>query len=715
MVKNLASISWQQFYSTGQNDLASDFYAPAITQSILIERAVGYFRSTAYLLLYEEFYNFLRSGGKLKLICSPKIHREDIRVFTESLLSENYKTNESDSMQELLEEILEIEKTEAGKIHLKLLGGMLHLGLAEFKIAFTNDGNGIFHEKIGILHDDIGQKISFSGSANETLCGWGVKGNIESFDVFCSWKKNDESRVRRHQEIFKETWNNNRTGVYTLDLDKAITKKLLQEAPETEEEFYRTFTVYKQLATPFSSSSLDKTISSKSQCNAWPSGRKAEKHQKEALEFWSENNHQGILKYATGSGKTFIALHAIRNHVRTGKIALIVVPSTLLLESWRDEIRLELPDAVLFLASSKYSDWKNSHRLTAFTSQLINSEQRIILTTIQTASEKSFYLRLNRSEEIFLVVDEVHQLGSTKFSSLMNCNFGKRLGLSATPERYGDPEGTAKILNYFKGIIGNEFTLSDAMSAGRLVPYYYYPTIVSLDENESKQWEELTRKINRTSIILNNSSLANNSNQTYLKILLTQRSRIAKKAAEKILATTRILHEHYKEGQHWLIYCEDQNQMTLLSESLQNINLKPLVYHSAMKGDSQRTLHHFINNGGVMVSIRCLDEGIDIPEISHAVIVASSQNPRQFIQRRGRVLRKAKNKNMAYIWDILVLPLDDSENRKNQDSLTRSEMTRAIEFANTAINQADASQLRLKAMSAGVDLEMVYPQREEDG
>lgn len=101
------------------------------------------------------------------------------------------------------------------------------------------------------------------------------------------------------------------------------------------------------------------------------------------------------------------------------------------------------------------------------------------------------------------------------------------------------------------------------------------------------------------------------------------------------------------------------------------------------------------------MSIRCLDEGVDIPNVSHALILASSQNPRQFIQRRGRVLRRAPGKRLATVHDVIVVPVS-AENEPEQTSLLRSELLRAIEFADHAINKGAGAELRNIAINMGI-------------
>jgi superfamily II DNA or RNA helicase len=190
-------------------------------------------------------------------------------------------------------------------------------------------------------------------------------------------------------------------------------------------------------------------------------------------------------------------------------------------------------------------------------------------------------------------------------------------------------------------------------------------------------------------------------------MLKIRRSRIAKKAQAKIDIAKRVVSDHYELGQHWLVYCEDQDQLYAVATAIAKTGIAPWVYHSEMEGDPDATLAAYRRESGVLVSIRCLDEGVDIPEISHAVILASSQNPRQFIQRRGRVLRRSPGKLRANIWDALVLPPNMAHDIHG--SLTRSELLRAIEFAENAANQGgDVSALRQLAIDLGMSVDEIY-------
>ena len=198
------------------------------------------------------------------------------------------------------------------------------------------------------------------------------------------------------------------------------------------------------------------------------------------------------------------------------------------------------------------------------------------------------------------------------------------------------------------------------------------------------------------------------------KMLLIKRSRIAKKAAKKVEIAREVVKKHYVEGEHWLIYCEDSNQLAAVRDALKDDGYSPIEYHSGMVADRHSTLDWFKTFGGLLVSIRCLDEGVDIPAISHALILASSQNPRQFIQRRGRVLRKSDGKHFAVIHDAIVLPVS-LETEPDQTSLLKAEMLRSIEFASHAVNKMGAAELRDIATKLGFEPDvMIYSGIEEE-
>ena len=289
----------------------------------------------------------------------------------------------------------------------------------------------------------------------------------------------------------------------------------------------------------------------------------------------------------------------------------------------------------------------------------------------------------------------------------MRLNAGTRLGLSATPVRYGDPEGTKRIFDYFGGVVPPPMTLMDAVEAGRLVPYEYFPHPLNLTAQEADEWRTYTEKIGRAIAWQKPDAVGVRSLSKQARMLLIQRSRIAKKASAKVQLACTVLRENFEKGQGWLVYCEDVDQLSHVLAALREEGMNPVEYHSKMKGDREATMSWFRSFGGVLVSIRCLDEGVDIPDVSHALILASSQNPRQFIQRRGRVLRRVPGKSVAVVHDAIVTPVS-VDDEPEQTSLLRSELARAIEFAGHAINKGAGAELRDIAIHMGFDPERLF-------
>lgn len=679
---NLSALPLASEYRTGSSDPINDFYGPCLENSTFYKRAVGYFRSSIYLVIGKSIINFAKKGGKIQLICSPFLEQKDIEVINES-----YLERQAVQASGIIEQINSMLDDKELVYPTKVLATLVSLGILEIKIALRPQEHGLYHEKIGIFSDSYGNKVSFIGSANESWSGWHSKGNFESIEVFCNWHNASErDRVMRHESNFDRLWSGVDPEAKAISFPEAAIKHLCQQSykslDEAEIEIEKNFIA-----------SL--VVEEKPKRTLMP-------HQSEAISKWKKCGRLGVFEHATGSGKTFTALEASREHLESGLPLLVLVPSRLLLKQWEQEVKGEYPDAAILLAGAGNLKWKANGKLSRFTSS-IKSGPRVVISTMQTSASEAFRKALNQGEHLMVVADEAHQIGSHHNSKSLTILSGPRLGLSATPKRYGDPEGTQKIFDYFGPVIEPAFSLIDAVNAGRLVEYEYFPHPIHLTAEESDEWKKITKQI---SLELARTNFKDNKILSdKAKILILNRSRIAKKAKSKIKLSSKVISENYNEGQSWLIYCEDSDQLDMVMDELKSVGVSPIEYHSNMDGDRQATLDWFKRFGGVLVSIKCLDEGIDIPSISHALILASSQNPRQFIQRRGRVLRRSENKTLAVIHDAIVVPLDIDLD-KDQISLLKSEFLRAIEFSNSAINKSSGAILREIARNMGFDAEM---------
>ncbi len=670
--EDLSTLPLDSHYRTGERDPVTGFYKPCLDASVTYDRAVGYFRSSIFAVIGQPFLDFARRGGKARFICSPSITEEDSKA-----IASGYLQREEAIERAITRDVDELLSDPASDHRAKLLATFIKFETLDIKVAIRNGGNGIYHEKIGIFADGNGHHVSFLGSANETWSAWHAEGNHESIEVFRSWLSTDEIRVQSHRKIFDLLWKGETPGVDTIEFPEAQRRKILSVAAPGLD---------------------DPTGDTPRPMNS--GRRRLMPHQAKAIELWENAGRRGVFEHATGSGKTFTAIEAIKKHLATGEPALVLVPSQLLHEQWKREILEEIPDASVLMAGSGHVKWKDRGRLRSQTSPGLGMN-RVVIATMQTASTDAFINGLYQGEHLLIVADEIHQIGSPKNSIALTIKTGASLGLSATPIRYGDPEGTQRIFTRFGPVIPPAITLQDAIAAGRLVNYEYFPHAVHLSDEESELWKKLTKQI---SFELAKSKKKDNSTglSDKAKMLLIQRSRIAKKARVKTGLATSVIKKEFNEGQSWLVYCEDSDQLNEMLLKLRAEGLRPLEYHSNMSGEKSDALNWFKKFGGVLVSIKCLDEGVDIPAVSHAFILASSQNPRQFIQRRGRVLRKSAEKNLAVIHDAIVVPIDP-QSESEQISLLKAELIRALEFANSALNKGAGADLRRIALEMGID------------
>ena len=661
-------------YRSLKEDPVKEFYRPCLLNAICYKRAVGYFRSTVYNVIGASIVEFARRGGRAELICSPELSEEDI-----DSIALGYARKREVVGDRLIQQIEELLAAEETAFNTRVLATLVSVGALEIKVAVRADRKGLYHEKIGVFSDGVGNAVSFKGSANETWSGWHLQGNFESIEVFCSWRGGLEAeRVRKHAAHFEALWAEHDPDIEVFSFPAEAVAHLKKAAFEALDAVDQ-----KDVPPP-------------------EKRRTPLPHQEAAVSAWLSQGGRGIFEHATGSGKTFTALMAIRQHIECGQPALVVVPSRLLLDQWASEIKDEIPEAALLLAGGGNNAWRAPHRLKGMTAADSAHGGRIVLATMQTASMDAFRDAVVDGDHLLLVADEVHQIGSPQHARIMTLDAGSRLGLSATPVRYGDSDGTRRIFDYFGGTVPPPITLVDAIEAGRLVPYEYFPHALNLTAEEADEWRNYTDKIRREIVRQRPDDAGVRPLSDKAKMLLIQRSRVAKKAANKVRLTCDVLKEHFEKGQSWLVYCEDADQLAQVLAALRQEGMIPVEYHSKMEGDRGATMSWFRSFGGILVSIRCLDEGVDIPDVSHALILASSQNPRQFIQRRGRVLRRAPDKQVAVVLDAIVVPVSACD-EPEQISLLKSELVRAIEFANHAINKDAGAGLRDIAISMGID------------
>lgn len=690
--------AFRRAYHKPEDDVAGEFYLPAVRAAVRYDRAVGFFSSTIFLLAWPSLKAFCAAGGKMRLICSPVLSDEDHEAMREGY-SERLEGAAADEIAQAFQRLLQSDQFQKPAV---VLASLIAAGTIECKIAWIGSEAGgrprrLFHDKVGILTDVIGDQIAFKGSMNETWPGLARDGNLESVDVFAGWRDDGElSRVQDEAAYFERLWDNDWPGVAVRPFPETARATIVSAAdagkwPELVDEICL---------------DLDKAARWSAEAGK-ADGRVPRAHQVAALDAWEARGRRGIFEHATGAGKTFTALCAIGDALRRREIPLILVPSDLLLQQWTAELREAFggQGLQLMICGGGHDRWKQGAGLRSWTRPNPGGPARAVLATLQTASREEFRGLCVQGEHLFMVADEAHRLGATAARRLFDLETGPRLGLSATPVRAGDPEGTASLMEYFGGVVPPPFTLADAIKAEALTPYAYHVHTVRLTHDERDEWDKLTEKFRR--LYARHAAGADPvaGLSQGLKLLLIQRARIIKGAQAKTAMAADVVVRHYNEGQRWIVYCDDQGQLGEVKSALRTAGVDPVYeYHSAMPGDRKATLDTFNERGGVIVSIRCLDEGVDIPAVSHALILASSQNPREFIQRRGRVLRRAPQKVLAHLHDVLVVPeIQDADDPGA--AVLKGELARAIEFGESAINPGAVTDLKRLAAAAGLDWE----------
>lgn len=700
----LKDINYMTSYSKSNNDnIATDFYIPSLSVSKRYDRATGYFGSTIYIIAWGGLKEFVKNGGKIRIICSPYLAEHDQEAIEIGI---NSKKEES-AIDEFKQELSQLFCKDALTAPEKVLAGLIAEDVLQIKLAIgKEDPNRLFHDKVGVFHDEK-DSVAFRGSINETYKGLSNDGNFESLDVFTSWGyPSDVERLRKIELEFERIWNSKNSNIKVVDIPSDIKDIIKRKA--TNKTYWET--------------ALDEVITSIDEAKTWSAdkrinGKRPRQHQLDSLKHWEANGRRGILEHATGSGKTFTAICAIRKCLEEGAPVLVLVPSAGLLTQWKIEMEAILTDIHVnyLLCGDGHNDWKTDKYLEAFLSPISNGRNRVTIAVMDTATSFQFLRRLKNITNMLVVADEVHRMGGIVKRKFFKVKAAYRLALSATPKRYNDPEGTKCIFDYFGGIIPPVYSLKDAINDNVLCHYFYTPNVVELTETEQKEWDNLSNRISKEYAIMSSRKQQDDIiNNQFIKSLLIKRARIVKNAEKKIHLATTLIRQKYREGERWIVYCDNQVQMRNVLSNLLNIKIRAYEFHSELTDDVKKnTITYFKQIGGVIVSIKCLDEGIDIPNATHALILASSQNPREFIQRRGRVLRKSPNKHFAYLYDAIVLPKGFSRTDP-YTKMVETELARAIEFGEMSDDKKCITDLKLIAIDNNVNYEKIALGYEDD-
>ena len=705
---SLRDIQIDSEYRTLSCDMANDFYIPMLGEAILYKRAVGFFSSSALAAISAGIYELYENGGKIQLIASPRLSSEDIEA-----INDGYQQRE-EIIKGALKRELEDCTDFCQQNRLNLLATLIAKGILDIRIAVTIGKKciGMYHEKMGLIEDIEGNIVAFSGSMNETDTA--IHDNYEAIDVFCSWISTDNKRVERKNQAFLKMWDG---------LDENI---CVMKFPEIEKEFIEKYQMgdidAKSLKEGWAAYHVKPTFGL-----VKPEWLNLYDYQQEAIKNWQANDYCGIFDMATGTGKTLTALGAVAELCKNVKrlAVIIVCPYQHLVEQWVEDIRAFGANPIIGYSGSSYTNYKKELKNRIFNFNYKITDFFCFITTNASFMSKAINEEIRKlSQDTILVVDEAHNFGAKNLQNTLQQDFTYRLALSATLERQGDEDGTNILRNFF----GNkciEYGLERAIAEKKLTPYYYYPVIVYLTDAELDKYQLYTSKIIQNIVKRKDKTIVTN----LAKEFMLKRARLVAGASEKI-EKLREMANDFKNEKNMLIYCgatnvqgydncsdDDIRQIDYISRML-NFDFGMSTAQFTSREDSKerkRRLEEF-QNGEIqaLIAIKCLDEGVNVPAIKTAYILASTTNPKEYIQRRGRVLRLYPGKEAAYIYDFITLPRElttventSSELAKSERALVVKEIRRMREFCHIALNPYETQMLIM-------DLRDIYNVTEEN-
>ena len=721
---NFSEINIKQEYRSPQDNIVQDFYIPVLDNAVSYKRSVGFFSSSALIEISKGICELAKKGGKIELVASPYLSAED-----EEAIRKGYENREKIIEDALLRGLKTEAKNFFEKERLNLLANLIESGVLNIKIAFTENGSsvGMYHEKLGLAEDSDGNKIAFSGSMNESEKAFTK--NYETVDVFCSWKSEDEkARVIQKEKAFAAIWGNFDEKLKVMHfpaIDKAILEKYKRGTTDfglDKKEFPQDKNIEYKIShenkteipevLAVAEANNEKSILKNNLFFDFKGKKSPRPHQIKAIENFKSNSFQTLLAMATGTGKTLTSLfcaNELSKEIELNSV-LIIVPLKDLVDQWQKDIEKCFSGEIISIRSGL--DWKerlSDLRLLKILKKDGQNKKLAIITTYDSfCGNDEKILESLEQDSTLIIADEVHKFGAASYSKKLPEKIRYRIGLSATPKRPYDEKGTKAIFDYFcPSENPYEFSIKNAIEADMLCHYEYHPTIVPLTDFEMEDYENISEKVSRLSVIVNNSSKTDKEDEERLEQLLKERHRIIERAQNKKSEFLEIMkNEISKYKDKTIVFCpdgKDENGKDFLeaykSELWNELASKGKIVRMSeyVQGTKREIIESFTAGAiDILFAKQRLNEGIDIPAAKRAFFIASSTSEREFIQRRGRVLRKSPetNKTLAEIFDFIVVPPD--RNSIYAQSILENEIKRAMDFAATADNYAEIETILRK-------------------
>lgn len=671
----LRDFSWKSVYDSSEHDLILDLFSPLLKESKMYYRGVGFFTSGWLMLAAEGLDKLVENGGRAVFITSPHLEESDWYA-----LLQGHEGKRNETVYDILQSKIETLGLALKDNTRTALAWMVADGVLEFKFAIPKNKVGNFHDKFGVFEDESGERIAIHGSFNDSIQ---ATMNGESFSLFRSWEDGQVEYVKKHYSRFMQLYENANNFYDVYDMSDAMRKAIVQLKQERPRPY----------KLPVRSIGTNSNIRIPDDVKLYP-------FQRQAIDDWLDEAGRGMFEMATGTGKTFTSLaSAVELHHQLGRLAIIVsAPFNHLVDQWKEDVVKF--GFVPILCRENSSDWLSKLKSRVDDYNLGSRKSLFIITTHKTGSESKFTSIISALKgDVLYIADEVHYLGGQQYRKALLDNFGYRIGLSATPERWYDEEGSEVLRRYFGRKVA-DMPLEKAIGEF-LTPYRFVPHSVPFTDEEMDQYNELSVKITR---LMQHQDVEGRSNDQLIEHYLRKRAALVAKATNKLHVFASLLEKQIEEVgleqlKHTIVYCApgETSKITQLISSY-GIRVHQFIYKVSSE-TRVRLLKQFESGDiQILVAIKCLDEGVNIPATKEAYFLASTSNPREFVQRRGRILRKSKDKPRAILHDLIVVPPDRgsgsvSDNLEQAGVLLSKEMPRFAEFCSAAENCFQAREV----------------------
>lgn len=702
MNPRLKNYDWPQGrYSSDEGEISSNLVLPMLKHAMRYDRSVGYLKKSHFSDIGLDLVEFVEKGGHARFLFGEPLERE-------LLLACEQAIGDSDLEQEVeikLRDLLASADPHNGGPDLAatLIQYLVSADAADFRLVLRQ--NGMHHEKVRIAYDHVGDVVVTVGSDNDSASALSGR-NRESGTLICSWSYPETDYWATHGagylDEFERLWENENEESITIALSDQVRLGIQQD----------------WLSRDMSYEDL-KSLLTRQNKEQSEGARQLRDFQEDAIEKWQDNGYEGVMALCTGAGKTFTTVKAaemLDDYFReeSESFALVVaVPYQILAHQWVAELS-EIFDQVISCWSEN-NEWREELKAAAFGTfnEHTGRSSFAVVVVNDTFLKDDFQTLLGviPNQRLMFVGDEVHRHGTPTFAGkIPKARF--RLGLSATPWSSGE-EDRESIIKLSYGEVVKEFGIKDAIEEHVLCPYHYQVVSLELSEQEAFVYKELASSISQLVAQVQNGGTA--SDERELRQLLARRNSILGTCDAKIEWLARFAAS--KKAKQTLIYCsEGKAQSDGEYGDQRALNRIAEIFHSAGWNLGKITAEESFAKRSLILedfqrghidgiaAIRVLDEGFDLPMCRAAFLLSSSRNERQFIQRRGRVLRMAPGKSEATIYDFLVLPGRDFAGEQWASGLVEGELIRAWEFSRFSL-EATALEQKLGGLAKLYDVD----------